>query len=112
MRKTIFAAIITAGLLAAVPAHADSIDDDIAYCKGLSKAAMGVARGRDAGRKKILYQMVALRDANAPIQAQVDMMDTIEMIYDDKTMKKMTPERIAHVIFAVCMRAQQDRRKK
>jgi len=111
MRKTIFAAIITAGLLTAVPAHADDIDDDIAYCKYLSKAAMGVAKGRDEGRKKILYQMVALRDADAPIQAKVDMMDTIELIYNDKTMKQMAPERIAHVIFAVCLRAQQERKK-
>lgn len=111
MRKTIFATIIAAGLLAAVPAHADRIDDDITYCKYLSEAAMGVAKGRDEGYKKILYQMVALRDADAPIQAKVDMMDTIELIYNDKTMRQMTPQRIAHVIFGVCLRAQQDRRK-
>lgn len=101
MKKYILATI-AATIFATPNSHAS---DAAEYCSAFANLAESTAIARDRGTPAAKLQAIAAQHhANAEFRAMVVYL--VDMVYNDKNIKTLPPERVRSVALAACLRHQ------
>lgn len=95
-------AIVAATIFAATNSYAS---DAAEYCDALANMAETTAIARDQGTPAARLQAIAAnqRRFNAEFRAMV--VSLVDAIYNDKYLKRMSPEQVRAATFVVCLKS-------
>lgn len=101
MMKKYILATIAAAIFAAPNSHAS---DAAVYCEALANLTETAAIARDQGTPAAKLQAIAAtqRHLNAEIRALAIYL--VDAIYNDKYLKRMSPEQVRAAAFVVCLK--------
>ena len=102
MKKYILAAAATA-ILAAPNSHASNAAE---YCNAFANLAESTAVARDRGTPAARLQAIAAQQHGANSEFHTLVIYLVDMVYNDKNIKKLPPERVRSVALVACLQNQ------
>lgn len=101
MKKYILAAAAATAILAAPNSHAA---DAAEYCTAFANLAESTAIARDRGTPAARLRAIAAQENPPNAETRVLVVALIDMVYNDKNIKKLPPERVRSVALVACLR--------
>jgi hypothetical protein len=100
MKKYILAAA-TAAMFAAPNSHASNTAE---YCTAFANLAESTAIARDRGTPAARLQAIAAQEHPPNAESRALVIYLIDMVYHDKNIKQLPPERVRSVALIACLR--------